>query len=82
MNEWGVAADIRKILSDDNGNLSAIRTVPVLGTTNAFAVWTYICVTKGQLYFFVEILAFLSSLLLYKTAQKYIESKGEPKAGG
>lgn len=73
--EWGVAADIRKLISDDAGNLSSIRAVPFFGSVLVFGVWAYVCVRKAELYHFEAILAFLSSLWLFKAGQKWGENR-------
>ena len=39
MTEWGIAADIRKILSDDSGNLSSKRVLSVSWGLAVLAVW-------------------------------------------
>jgi hypothetical protein len=47
--EWGIAADIRKILSDDNGNLSSKRVLAVLWGVGVFFVWAFVSVRKGEM---------------------------------
>lgn len=39
--EWGIAADVRKILSDDAGNLSSKRVLSVSWGLGVLSVWTY-----------------------------------------
>lgn len=47
--EWGIAADIRKILSDDAGNLSSKRVLAVTWGLGEFAVWAYVSVKTGTM---------------------------------
>jgi hypothetical protein len=47
--EWGVAADLRKILSDDNGNLSSKRVLSVSWGLAVLVVWSYVSVRSRTL---------------------------------
>lgn len=47
--EWGIAADIRKILSDDAGNLSSKRVLAVTWGLGVFIVWALVSVKKGEM---------------------------------
>ena len=47
MKEWGVAADIRKILSDDSGNLSSKRVLSVGWGGSVLGVWVYTSLHTG-----------------------------------
>jgi len=49
MTEWGIAADIRKIISDDAGNLSSKRVLAVLWGVGVFVVWAFVSVKKGEM---------------------------------
>ena len=44
--EWGIAADLRKILSDDAGNLSSKRVLAVGWGLSVLVVWIYVSI-KG-----------------------------------
>jgi len=44
MAEWGIAADIRKILSDDTGNLSSKRTLAVSWGMSSLFIWIYVSI--------------------------------------
>lgn len=42
--EWGIAADLRRILSDDNGNLSSKRVLSVSWGLGVLFVWIAVCI--------------------------------------
>jgi len=47
--EWGIAADIRAILSDDAGHLSSKRVLAVTWGLGVFAVWAAVSIRKGEM---------------------------------
>lgn len=49
MAEWGIAADIRKIISDDNGNLSSKRVLAVGWGLSALGVWIYVSIKTATM---------------------------------
>jgi hypothetical protein len=49
MREWGIAADIRKVLSDDAGNLSSKRILAVGWGMSALGVWIYVSIKTATM---------------------------------
>jgi len=47
--EWGIAADLRRILSDDAGNLSSKRVLSVAWGIVVLCVWTFVSVKKAEM---------------------------------
>ena len=47
--EWGIAADLRKILSDDAGNLSSKRVLAVGWGLSVLVVWIYVSIKNATL---------------------------------
>ena len=47
--EWGIAADLRKILSDDAGNLSSKRVLAVGWGLSALVVWIYVSIKSATM---------------------------------
>jgi len=44
MAEWGIATDLRKILSDDAGNLSSKRVLAMSWGMSALGIWIFVSV--------------------------------------
>ncbi|TFH30112.1 MAG: hypothetical protein E4G97_06200 [Deltaproteobacteria bacterium] len=42
--EWGIAQDVRKIISDDAGNVSSKRVMAVSWAFSALAMWIRACI--------------------------------------
>ena len=47
--EWGIAADLRKILSDDAGNLSSKRVLAVGWGLSTLVVWIYVSIKSATM---------------------------------
>lgn len=47
--EWGIAADIRRIISDDAGNLSSKRVLAVAWGIGVLCIWSYVSIRKREL---------------------------------
>ena len=49
MAEWGIAKDLREILSDDKGGLSSKRTLSISWGLTVLYVWAYVSIKAGSL---------------------------------
>jgi len=74
--EWGVAADIRKILSDDAGNLSSKRVLAVSWGMSALGVWIFVSVKTATMAAIPwEVAGMILSLAGVVAAGKWAEQK-------
>jgi xanthine/uracil/vitamin C permease (AzgA family) len=81
MNEWGIASDIRKIVSDDAGNLSSKRVLAVSWGMSVLFVWIYVSV-KGAVLAAIpwEVAGMIFSLASVVAAGKWGEKPTPPAA--
>ena len=49
MKEWGIAVDLRRILSDDAGNLSSKRVLAMSWGMSALGVWIFVSVKTATM---------------------------------
>ena len=49
MKEWGIAVDLRRILSDDAGNLSSKRVLAMSWGMSALDVWIFVSVKTATM---------------------------------
>jgi hypothetical protein len=81
MAEWGIAADFRRVLSDDNGNLSSKRVLAVSWGMSVLFVWIYVSVKGAALAAIPwEVAGMIFSLAGVVAAGKWGEKP--PPAGG
>jgi len=49
MKEWGIAVDLRNLLSDDAGNLSSKRVLAMSWGMSALGVWIFVSVKTATM---------------------------------
>lgn len=71
---------LAEFFQEANGDFSSIRLLAIVWVLGIFVVWAFVTIrTRVCLTISAEILAFASSLVLYKVGQKWGE---KPKDGG